>query len=172
MQSGTIYVKKMPPKEVKGKKGRTKFVEENGQDVLNRIISYVESFICKNRTKESLEEYIGITREEELEEINNDLTNFYNGLMNKHYDKTFDTKKHAIMRSKHMFAINYRPEQVYDGADYPSTIQIPQDLYDKIIETNENAIDNGCILGMQVVVADVERRHKKGRNYERRIFEK
>ena len=154
----------MPPKQVKDEFGNEKLVEETGQDIINRVISYVENFVSRNKTQEKLEEFINFTREEELEFIDNEINNFRENMYNKKFDDNFDYIKYNILKSKNMYALNYRPDILYDGADYPKFLQLEQELFDKIMKYNPNVLDDGKILGMEVRISKISKPKRKINN--------
>lgn len=161
MQKGTIYVKIMPPKQVKDEFGNEKLVEETGQDIINRVISYVENFVSRNKTQEKLDNLIHYTREEELKFIDNEINDFREKMYNKKFDDDFDYVKYNILKSKNMYALNYRPDILYEGADYPEFLQLEQELFDKIMKYNPNVLDDGKILGMKVRISKVSKPKRK-----------
>ena len=161
MQKGTIYVKIMPPKQVKDEFGNEKLVEETGQDIINRVISYVENFVSRNKTQEKLDDVIHYTREEELKFIDNEINDFREKMYNKKFDDDFDYVKYNILKSKNMYALNYRPDILYEGADYPEFLQLEQELFDKIMKYNPNVLDDGKILGMKVQINKVSKIKRK-----------
>lgn len=161
MQNGTIYVKIMPPKQVKDEFGNKKLIEETGQDIINRVISYVENFVSRNKTQEKLDDFIYYTREEELKFIDNEINDFREKMYNKKFDDDFDYIKYNILKSKNMYALNYRPDVLYEGADYPEFLQLEQELFDKIMKYNPNVLDDGKILGMKVQISKVSKPKRK-----------
>ena len=161
MQNGTIYVKIMPPKQVKDEFGNKKLIEETGQDIINRVISYVENFVSRNKTQEKLDDLIHYTREEELKFIDNEINDFREKMYNKKFDDDFDYIKYNILKSKNMYALNYRPDILYEGADYPEFLQLEQELFDKIMKYNPNVLDDGKILGMKVQLNKVSKTKRK-----------
>ena len=161
MQNGTIYVKIMPPKQVRDEFGNEKLVEETGQDIINRVISYVENFVSRNKTQEKLDDFIHYTREEELKFIDNEINDFREKMYNKKFDDDFDYIKYNILKSKNMYALNYRPDILYEGADYPKFLQLEQELFDKIMKYNPNVLDDGKILGMEVRIVKVSKSQRK-----------
>ncbi len=146
-----IYIKKKKYKLEEDDKGNKIKREETGQDIANRIISYLEMFMENNSSSKDLDKFVNFSKEQELNEINKDIDEYRDKLIKKIEDEDFDYVKEMIMRRKCMYSISHKPEKIYDS-DYPQILRITKSDFDKLMNYNSGLIDDGKILGMIVEI--------------------